>query len=69
MLVGWVVALIITAQVPAVLSREDFVRIVLDNHPLARQAALRTGMGEGHASQCAWRVRSTGHRQLRGEAL
>lgn len=46
MLVGWVVALITTAQVPAVLSREDFVRIVLDNHPLARQAALRTGMGE-----------------------
>lgn len=46
MLVGWVVALITTAQVPAVLSREAFVRIVLDNHPLARQAALRTGMGE-----------------------
>ena len=34
------------AQVPATLTREAFVRIVLENHPMARQAALRTDMGE-----------------------
>ncbi|HEY0975846.1 MAG TPA: TolC family protein [Flavobacteriales bacterium] len=34
------------AQVPTVLTREVFVRIVLDNHPVARQAALRPGLGE-----------------------
>jgi len=34
------------AQVPAVLTREVFVQLVLKNHPMARQAALRTGMGE-----------------------
>ena len=35
-----------TAQVPPVLTRDAFVRIVLENHPMARQAALRTTMGE-----------------------
>lgn len=39
-------ALSISAQVPTVLSREAFVRIVLENHPMARQAALRPEMGE-----------------------
>ena len=34
------------AQVPAVLTREAFVRMVLDNHPMARQAALRPALGE-----------------------
>ena len=34
------------AQMPAVLSREAFVRIVLDNHPMARQAALRPELGQ-----------------------
>ncbi len=29
-----------------VLTREAFVQLVLKNHPMARQAALRTGMGE-----------------------
>jgi len=33
------------AQVPPVLTREAFVRIVLDNHPMARQAALRPELG------------------------
>ncbi len=44
-----VVALLFTlsahAQVPPVLTREAFVRIVLDNHPMARQAALREELG------------------------
>ena len=34
------------AQVPPVLTREAFVRIVLENHPMARQAALRPELGE-----------------------
>lgn len=34
------------AQVPAVLTRDAFVRIVLENHPMARQAALRPELGE-----------------------
>lgn len=34
------------AQVPLELSRDAFVRIVLENHPVARQAMLRTEMGE-----------------------
>ncbi len=34
------------AQVPTVLSRDAFVRIVLENHPVARQAALRPEFGE-----------------------
>ncbi len=34
------------AQVPQVLTREAFVRIVLENHPVARQAALRPQFGE-----------------------
>lgn len=34
------------AQVPAVLNREAFVRMVLENHPMARQAALRPVLGE-----------------------
>ena len=34
------------AQVPAVLTREAFVRMVLENHPMARQAALRPELGE-----------------------
>ncbi len=34
-------------SVPAgVLSRDAFVKLVLENHPMARQAALRTAMGE-----------------------
>ena len=33
------------AQVPPVLTREAFVRIVLENHPMARQAALRPELG------------------------
>ncbi|MBL0037246.1 MAG: TolC family protein [Flavobacteriales bacterium] len=36
----------VQAQVPAVLTREAFVRMVLENHPMARQAALRTELGE-----------------------
>ena len=34
------------AQVPATLTREAFVRLVLEHHPMARQAALRNEMGE-----------------------
>jgi len=34
------------AQVPPVLTRDALVRIVLENHPLARQADLRPGSGE-----------------------
>nr|MBP6644155.1 transporter [Flavobacteriales bacterium] len=36
------------AQLPSngVLSREVFVTLVLDNHPVARQAALRTDLGQ-----------------------
>jgi outer membrane protein TolC len=34
------------AQVPPVLTREAFVRIVLNGHPMARQAALRPELGE-----------------------
>ncbi len=34
------------AQVPPVLTREAFVRIVLEGHPMARQAALRPELGE-----------------------
>lgn len=34
------------AQTPATLTREAFVRLVTENHPMARQAALRTGMGD-----------------------
>lgn len=33
-------------QVPPVLSRATFVRMVLENHPMARQAALRPALGE-----------------------
>jgi len=36
----------VEAQVPAVLTREVFVRAVLENHPMARQAALRPVLGE-----------------------
>ena len=39
-------AITLNAQVPAVLSRDAFVRIVLENHPMARQAALRPELGE-----------------------
>ena len=46
LLASFFINLYSSAQVPAVLSREAFVRIVLDNHPMAKQAALRTGMGE-----------------------
>lgn len=35
-----------SAQLPPVLTRDAFVRIVLDNHPMARQAALRPELGE-----------------------
>jgi len=34
------------AQVPPILTRDAFVRIVLENHPMARQAALRPELGE-----------------------
>lgn len=34
------------AQVPPVLTREAFVRLVLEHHPMARQAALRPALGE-----------------------
>lgn len=34
------------AQVPVVLSRGSFVRMVLENHPMARQAALRPALGD-----------------------
>lgn len=34
------------AQLPPVLTRDAFVRIVLENHPMARQAALRPELGE-----------------------
>jgi len=44
--VGALAGLGISAQVPAVLSREAFVRIVLENHPMAKQAALRPELGE-----------------------
>lgn len=40
------IATLLKAQVPALLSREAFVRIVLENHPMARQAALRPQLGE-----------------------
>lgn len=33
-------------QVPTVLTRTDLVRLVLENHPMARQAALRPELGE-----------------------
>jgi outer membrane protein TolC len=37
----------LNAQVPgSTLTREAFVQLVLDNHPMARQAALRTDFGE-----------------------
>jgi outer membrane protein TolC len=39
-------ALHAAAQVPVALSREAFVRLVIEGHPVARQAALRTGIGE-----------------------
>lgn len=35
----------VQAQVPTVLTREAFVRMVLANHPMARQAALRPELG------------------------
>jgi outer membrane protein TolC len=35
----------LSAQVPVVLTREAFVRLVLENHPMARQAALRPELG------------------------
>jgi outer membrane protein TolC len=35
-----------TAQVPATLTREAFMRLVLEHHPMARQAALRNEMGD-----------------------
>ena len=40
---GMLIVLAATAQVPAVLSGEAFVRMVLENHPMARQAVLRPG--------------------------
>ncbi|HRO99705.1 MAG TPA: transporter, partial [Flavobacteriales bacterium] len=43
LLLGWALA---QAQVPPVLTREAFVRIVLNGHPMARQAALRPELGE-----------------------
>ncbi len=43
LLFGWALA---QAQVPPVLTREAFVRIVLNGHPMARQAALRPELGE-----------------------
>lgn len=39
-----------SAQLPPVLSRDAFIRIVLDNHPMARQAALRPQLGEATVS-------------------
>lgn len=39
------VAAITSAQLPPTLTRDAFVRIVLDNHPMARQAALRPELG------------------------
>lgn len=41
-------ACLLAAQLPTsgVLSRDIFVRLVLENHPMACQAALRTGIGE-----------------------
>ena len=42
----WMFAMCVYAQVPTILSREAFVRIVLEHHPMARQAALRTEMGD-----------------------
>ncbi len=35
-----------SAQVPASLTRDAFVRLVLEHHPMARQAALRNEMGD-----------------------
>jgi outer membrane protein TolC len=43
---GLLIAAFVAAQVPAALTRDAFVRIVLENHPMARQAALRNDMGE-----------------------
>src|SRR5690606_24283872 len=34
------------AQLPPILTRDAFVRMVLENHPMARQAALRPELGE-----------------------
>jgi len=48
-MLGFMAITFACAQVGAstdVLTREAFVSIVLKNHPMARQAALRTGMGE-----------------------
>ncbi|MBL7939664.1 MAG: TolC family protein [Flavobacteriales bacterium] len=43
---AFLVASITSAQLPPTLTRAAFVRIVLDNHPMARQAALRPELGE-----------------------
>lgn len=43
---AYALAALVSAQLPAVLTRDAFVRIVLENHPMARQAALRPTLGE-----------------------
>lgn len=46
---GWLAAVLSLAQAPGsgmLLTREAFVQLVLRNHPMARQAALRTQVGE-----------------------
>ncbi|MBL0042890.1 MAG: TolC family protein [Flavobacteriales bacterium] len=45
-LLGSLLVLSCSAQVPSVLSREAFIRLVLENHPMSRQAALRPEMGD-----------------------
>ena len=45
-LLTWILGGALLAQVPPVLDRATFVRIVLENHPVARQAALRPALGE-----------------------
>ena len=41
-----VLSVLALAQVPPILTRDAFVRMVLENHPTARQAALRNDLGE-----------------------
>ena len=45
-MVSGVLLLAVQAQDPPVLTRAAFVRMVLENHPVARQAALRPRMGD-----------------------
>lgn len=45
-LLAQLLPVLLFGQLPPMLTRDAFVRIVLENHPMARQAALRTQLGE-----------------------